>query len=91
MANIAVTAAQVAPIDLDQSDIHPMIPAVAITRGQATYLNSSGKAALAIATAAGTVKTGGIALETAGTRQGVSILRAARSPASPSRGSPTAP
>lgn len=75
MALISVTAAQVAPIDPDQCEIHPMIPAVALTRGQATYLNSSGKAALAIATAAGTVKTGGIALETAGTRQGVSILK----------------
>lgn len=75
MANIAVTAAQVAPIDYHNSDIHPMIPAVALAPGQATYLNSSGKAALATAAAAGTVKTGGIALEKAGTRQGVSILR----------------
>jgi hypothetical protein len=75
MALITVTAAAVAPINPSDAEIHPFIPAVALTRGQATYLNSSGKAALGIATAAGTVKTGGIALETAGVRQGVSILK----------------
>src|SRR5262245_60167235 len=75
MALITVNAAQVAPIDPDQSEIYPMIPAVALTRGQGTDVNSSGKAALAIATAAGTVKTGGVALEHAGVRQGVSILK----------------
>ncbi|MDB5352366.1 MAG: hypothetical protein JWN86_3613 [Planctomycetota bacterium] len=75
MADIVVTASKVAPIDQDQAQIYPMVPAVAINRGQAVYLNSAGKAALGIATAAGTVKTGGIALETAGVRQGVSILK----------------
>lgn len=75
MAAVTVTAAQVAVIDRDNADIHSFVPAVALTAGQATYLNSSGKAALATAAAAGTVKTGGIALETAGVRQGVSILR----------------
>jgi hypothetical protein len=75
MADIVVTAAQVAPIDHPHSEIHPMIPAVALTRGQGVYLNSSGKAALSIATAAGTVKTGGVVLETAGVRQGVAVLK----------------
>lgn len=75
MANIVVTAAQVAPIDLEQSEVYSFVPAVALARGQATYLNSAGKVALGIATAAGTIKTGGIALESAGVRQGVSILK----------------
>lgn len=75
MADIVVTNSQVAVIDREQSEIYPMVPAVALLQGQAVYLNNAGKAALAIATAAGTVKTGGIALEKAGVRAGVSILK----------------
>lgn len=75
MADIVVTASQVAVIDREQSEIYPFIPAVAITRGQVVYLNSSGKAALSIATAASTIKKGGVALESAGVRSGLSVLR----------------
>ena len=75
MALIAVTPAKVAMIFPDLSEVYPMVPAVAFTPGQASYVNSAGKAALAIATAAATVKTGGIALESVGVRQGVSILK----------------
>lgn len=51
-----------------------LLAAVAISAGQAVYQNSSGKAALADASAAGTATCIGIALETASINQPVPIL-----------------
>lgn len=75
MAVITVDAAKVAPIDPGQSEIYPMVPAAAVARGDVAYLDSNGKAAAASGAAAGTTKTTGIVLESAGVRQGVSVLR----------------
>lgn len=51
-----------------------MIAAVAITKGAAVYVNTSGKAALADASAAGTAAAIGIALSTVSAGQPVEVL-----------------
>jgi len=56
MADLAPTAAQVAPVNETQYVARTYIAAVALTAGQAVYLNSSGKAALARANATGTIQ-----------------------------------
>lgn len=75
MADVVVTAAQVR----DASPVNMaikinLIAAVAITAGQAIYINSSGKAELADASAAGTAVCIGIALEGAAVGQAVPVL-----------------
>jgi hypothetical protein len=75
MADIASTAAQVEPVVVGDAEIRTAIAAVAITKGQAVYINSAGKAALSNAGAAGTAKFRGMALETVGAGQAVSIMR----------------
>lgn len=76
MADITVTAAQVAPVFTDEAEIYDMIAAVAITAGQAVYQNTAGKAALADANAgSGAELLVGIALNAAGAGQAVSVLK----------------
>jgi len=74
MADITVTAAQVAALDPQKSTIEKYIAAVAITKGQAVYLNTSGKAALADANGSGTLQFRGIALNTVAAGEAVDVL-----------------
>jgi hypothetical protein len=73
MADLTCTAAQVAVMRAEQSVIFDMIAAVALTAGQAVYINSNGKADKADATTNKQVK--GIALNAAGAGQAVSVLK----------------
>jgi hypothetical protein len=75
MADIALTAADIR----DASPVNMaikinLIASVAITAGQAIYIESAGKAALADASAAGTAVCIGIALEAAAIGQPVPVL-----------------
>ncbi len=75
MADLTLTAVQVAAVYPDEAEIYDMIAAVAITAGQAVYQNSAGKAALADANAgSGADQFRGIALRGAGAGQAVSVL-----------------
>lgn len=76
MSAITVTAAQVAVLYPSKSEIYSLEAAEAITKGQAVYVNSNGKAALADASAAGTLITVGIALDSVGAGQALSVLKA---------------
>lgn len=75
MADLAPTAAQVAPVNETQYVAKTYIAAVAITAGQVVYLNTSGKAALARANATGTVQTVlGIATHSAAANKPVEVM-----------------
>lgn len=76
MSAITVTAAQVAVLYPSRSEIYSLEAAEAITKGQAVYVNSNGKAALADASAAGTLNLVAIALNSVGAGQPVSVLKA---------------
>ena len=73
MADITVTAANVGISDPIKANTVTGIAAVAITAGQAGYMNSSGKIALSDASAAGTAKFDGIAVEGVGAGQAVTL------------------
>lgn len=75
MADIALTAAQIAPVIPQKAEIIDLIAAAAITAGQAVYINSDGKAAVADASAAGTAQFRGIALKAAGAGAAVPVLK----------------
>lgn len=75
MANLTVTSDEVAALFPEQTEIYDAIAAETITAGQAVYLNSSGKVALASASASGTAGARGIALNDAAAGQAVSILK----------------
>ena len=74
MADITVTAAQVALCFPDKSERVDMIAVEAITAGQAVYQDTNGKAGVADANAAGKQQFRGIALNAAGAGQAVSVL-----------------
>ena len=74
MADITVTAAQVALLDPQKSVIEKYIASVAITKGQAVYLTTAGKAALADGNGSGTKQFRGIALNTVGAGDAVDVL-----------------
>lgn len=74
MTAVTVTAAKVAPVFPLDAKIRTRIAAEALTAGQNVYVNSNGKVAKANAGAAGTAKMRGIALETVGAGQAVSVL-----------------
>lgn len=74
-AQVTVTAAQVAAIFPQKAEIYDFIAAVAITAGQPVYLTTAGKADLADGDAANTTVCTGIALNSAGAGQGVSVLK----------------
>jgi hypothetical protein len=75
MTDIALTAAQIGVVFPSNCEIIDLIAAEAITKGQAVYQNSSGKAALADADGSGTRQFRGIALKAAAAGQPVSILK----------------
>lgn len=74
MTDITVTAAQVAALDPQKAIIEKYIASVAITKGQAVYLTTAGKAALADANGSGTLQFRGIALNTVGAGDAVDVL-----------------
>lgn len=75
MADLTVTAAQVAPVFPEKAEIFPMIAAETITAGQALFRDTAGKAQLADADAAGEQQCRGIALTGGGAGDGISVLR----------------
>lgn len=75
MAAIALTADRISLLFVDQAEVYNLFAAVAITKGQAVYINSSGKAALSNSGSAGTTKFAGIALENAAANQALSVLK----------------
>lgn len=75
MAELVPVAAKVAPVNDTQYGARTYIAAVAIAAGEAVYLNSSGKAALAISTALATCEPFlGIATHSAGAGAPVEVL-----------------
>ncbi len=74
MADITVTTAQVAALDPKKAVIEKYIAAEAITKGQAVYLTTAGKAGVADANASGKVQFRGIALDTVAAGDAVSVL-----------------
>lgn len=79
MSAIALTAAQVEPIDVSKCEIYSFLAAVTITQGQALYLLTAGTVGLADADgSAPTPQFLGIALNAAGAGQAVSVLKRGR-------------
>lgn len=74
MADIVMTATQVAVIFPAKADIHDYIATETITKGQAVYILTTGKIGVADANAAGKQQFRGIALSGGGAGQGVSVL-----------------
>lgn len=74
MTAIALTAAKIATPHENKMEVYSLIAAETISTGQAVYTNANGKAALADASAAGTLVDVGIALNTAGAGQAVSVI-----------------
>lgn len=75
MADIALTAAQIASVFPEKSEIFDMIAAETITKGQAVYQTSAGKAGLADADAAGKLQFRGIAMNGAAAGRPVSVCK----------------
>lgn len=74
MANVTMTAAKVAVLYPQKAQIFDRIAAVAIAAGEAVALSAAGKAVLADASQATTLVNPGIALNSAGVGQAVSVL-----------------
>jgi hypothetical protein len=74
MADISLTAAQIAPVYPQKADIFDYIAAESISKGQAVYFTAAGKVGVADANAAGKQQFRGIALNAAGVGQAVSVL-----------------
>lgn len=75
MADITVTAAQVAVTHPHNAEIYDFIATEAITAGQAVYQLTTGKVGVADANAAGKQQFRGIALKSVGAGQAVSVLK----------------
>lgn len=75
MAVVAVNGALVRPVLPETAEIIDGIAGAAVTAGQAVYWNTSGNLVLSNAGAAGTAKFAGIALNTVGIGQAVSVLK----------------
>lgn len=75
MADLTVTAAQVAPVFPDKALIFSAICAETITAGAPLFVNTSGKVELADANAAGEQQARYLALEGGGSGQAISVLK----------------
>jgi hypothetical protein len=75
MSDITVTAAQVSMVKPHEAVIKDYIAGVAITKGQAVYVTTAGKLGVADANDAGKEQCRGIALNSAGAGQAVSVLQ----------------
>jgi hypothetical protein len=79
MADIALTAAKIAPVDPDEAEIYDVIATETITAGQALYqVTTTGKFGVADANAAGKQQIRGIALNGGGAGQAISMLKRGR-------------
>lgn len=79
MADIALTAAQIAPIDPSKSEIYTFQAAAAITAGQVVYLLAAGTVGVADATTAGGLfQARGVALNAAAAGKAVDVLKRGR-------------
>lgn len=75
MADIALTTAQVRAINPDNAEFFNCLAAVALTKGDIVYFNTSGKADLADGSAAGTANARGVVMDDVGVDAVVSILK----------------
>jgi hypothetical protein len=75
MADIALTAAQIAVVFPEKAEIFDFIAAVTITAGQALYVTSAGKVDLYDSNGSGTLQFAGIALNGGGAGQAISVLK----------------
>ena len=75
MADVTVTASQVAVVYPLKAEIFNGIATESVTAGQALYMTSAGKYGVADANASGKQQVRGIALNAAGAGQAVSVLR----------------
>jgi hypothetical protein len=75
MTAVALTAAQIAPCFPDKAEIIDVVTAEAVTKGNALYQTTSGTFGIADANASGKQQFRGIALETVGSGQAVSMLK----------------
>lgn len=78
MADISLTAAQVAAIDPLNAEIYNFVAAETITQGQIVYLTTTGTAGVADANAAGKQQARGVALNGGGAGQAISVLKRGR-------------
>lgn len=79
MADIVVTAAQVAAIDPLQAEIYNFIASATITAGQVVYILAAGTVGVADATTAGGLyQARGIALNGGAAGQAISVLKRGR-------------
>lgn len=74
MADLALTAAQIAPVHAGNAEIYDYIMAAALTLGQIVYIDASGDADLADASAAGTAGFRGIVIAVKGGIGGVASV-----------------
>lgn len=74
MTDIVVTAAQVGMIFPMKAEVRSYIAYVAITKGQAVYIRTDGKVAVADADGSGTLQFRGIALNTVGAGDAVDVI-----------------
>jgi len=78
MADIVVTAAQVAAIDPLKAEIHSFVAASTVTQGQVVYITTSGTVAPADANDSGLEQARGIALNGGGAGQAIGVLKEGR-------------
>ena len=76
MADIAITAAKIAPVHPEKAVILSYIATETITKGQAVYFLTTGKVGVADANDGGKEQFRGIALNGAGAGQAVDVLQA---------------
>lgn len=75
MADIALTAAQIGLVFAEGNETFDLIAVEAITKGQAVYITTAGKAGVADANAAGKEQFRGIALNAAAAGRAVTIVK----------------
>lgn len=75
MTDLTVTPAKVGRVDPQRDETITLIGAAIITAGQPVYQNSSGRADLADASLAGTAGIRGIAMNSGGIGQAITVLK----------------
>jgi hypothetical protein len=75
MTDIALTATQIALVYPQEAEVFDYIAGVALTAGQPVYLAATGKVSPADGNGSGTTKVRGIALQTVGAGQAVSVVK----------------
>ena len=78
MADIAITAAQVAVIDPLKAEIYDFVAAATITQGQIVYITTSGTVGVADANDSGKEQARGVTLNGGGAGQAISVLKRGR-------------